>query len=553
MRINVKKISVSIFLCLIIDGININYLYAQTQCVVSDYLTSGHCHVNVNDNDFDGYKHVARSVFKFADITGCGDCTGMLINRSVVNSQLLSEQCFITAWHCLSGEGITIGSVFQRQLIFNYQSFNNIGINVPLGNQGGVNGQSINNTNSEGYRYYLEANIKLVEKVSGALGDFAICYILTPIPAHFKVYYAGWNPINSMFVASSPPYVGIHHPSGDIKKISATFAIIVPPSNPVAITCKTITKTVDAVFGWLWGRDGLTQVICNYVETPETNFYYIPYWTAGTTEGGSSGSPLFGALNKSIGTLTAGSATCSFHAIDQYNRLGKNYLYPKVKQTMNPSNNFWIDQFGMSGKDILCYDNLSLNGFYYPARDYQLENIIYLSASNNITTNGFLRIFEGADFVFRAGNTIELNNGFDVDQGANFDTQIGGCAHFSKLAFEGNFSQGSEFLWEIASIKIPEEMEFDIDKYTNKNITLKAYPNPTEGILHLLIQSETPESVAISIRDMKGRQVYAVNLDESAINIENTISLESFSNGMYQIEAITQSGFRTVSRVVLEK
>ncbi|KAF9326515.1 hypothetical protein BGZ91_001895 [Linnemannia elongata] len=81
------------------------------------------------------------------------------------------------------------------------------------------------------------------------------------------------------------PIFGIHHPSGDSKKISFFYNGTLPP------VC--------------WSE-------CMYNE----KFHWqIPRWDQGTTEPGSSGSPLFNADKRIVGQLHGGSASC-------YNRNG---------------------------------------------------------------------------------------------------------------------------------------------------------------------------------------------------------------------------------------
>ena len=93
-----------------------------------------------------------------------------------------------------------------------------------------------------------------------------------PPPINYNVYYAGWDRSGGV-----PDYqIGIHHPNGDLKKIST--------SNTPA------TKTV-------WGAPSA--------------FVWRLTWDEGTTEIGSSGSPLFNQNGNIIGQLFGGNAACS--------------------------------------------------------------------------------------------------------------------------------------------------------------------------------------------------------------------------------------------------
>ena len=99
---------------------------------------------------------------------------------------------------------------------------------------------------------------------------------LENIPPKYNPYYCGWD----ASTGNSSSGVCIHHPDGDIKKIS-TY----------------ITPLTSGTWG----------------STPNT--HWIVRWAAtanghGVTEGGSSGSPLFDDEGLIIGTLTGGESSC---------------------------------------------------------------------------------------------------------------------------------------------------------------------------------------------------------------------------------------------------
>jgi PKD repeat protein len=126
--------------------------------------------------------------------------------------------------------------------------------------------------------------------------------------ANFNAYWNGWN-------ANTSPTTGgvsIHHPAGDIKKIS-TFS-----GNTVSTQ---------------WGN--------------ATGSHWRVVWTAnanghGVTEGGSSGSPLFDNTGNIIGTLTGGSSYCTaLSAPDQYGKMSFHWTnngMPAIEQ-LKP----WLD------------------------------------------------------------------------------------------------------------------------------------------------------------------------------------------------------------------
>ena len=88
----------------------------------------------------------------------------------------------------------------------------------------------------------------------------------------FDPYFSGWN--SSNIAATSG--VSIHHPSGDIMKIS------------------TYTNTLSSASGLGFGFDNTTHWRVFWSQTPNGH---------GVTEGGSSGSPIFNQNSLLVGVL----------------------------------------------------------------------------------------------------------------------------------------------------------------------------------------------------------------------------------------------------------
>jgi len=124
-------------------------------------------------------------------------------------------------------------------------------------------------------------------------------------------YYAGWDATGSAPSSS----VGIHHPDGDIKKISVDNNLAVSSDfdpDPAPYPSNSQWKVVD--------------------------------WDKGTTEGGSSGSPLFDDNSqKIIGQLTGGYAACGNSSSDYYGKFSMSWDYgssssSRLKDWLDPNN-----------------------------------------------------------------------------------------------------------------------------------------------------------------------------------------------------------------------
>lgn len=199
---------------------------------------SGACNINVNCPLGDNWTNERNSVTRV--VLGGGLCTGALVN----NTSNDGTPYYLTANHCYQGTNPATW-VFN----FNYQSST-------------CNGSSGPNQTMNG----------AIFRANNSGSDFALVELDDPIPANYNPYLAGWRNDNN----ASSSSICIHHPSGDIKKISQD-------------------------------RDATTSSNFGGAAT-----WRVGAWEEGTTEGGSSGSPLFDeATHQIIGQLFGGSAACS--------------------------------------------------------------------------------------------------------------------------------------------------------------------------------------------------------------------------------------------------
>lgn len=230
---------------------------------------SGSCNNNVVCAVGDNWRAQIRSVAMIT-VGGSGLCTGTLIN----NCEEDGTPYFLTANHCLGGNNTW---VFR----FNYNSPSCI-----LNNNGPTN-QTVSGSTL---------------KVNSATTDVALLQLNTTPPTNYNVHYSGWDRSTAIPQSS----VGIHHPSGDVKKISFD-------NNPLT----TSSYLGNANSG--------------------TNFWRVGNWEDGTTEGGSSGSALFNAAGLVIGQLYGGFASCSSITADYYGRF--NISYPLLQNWLGNCGN----------------------------------------------------------------------------------------------------------------------------------------------------------------------------------------------------------------------
>ncbi|MGM0406535.1 MAG: T9SS type A sorting domain-containing protein [Bacteroidota bacterium] len=214
--------------------------------------SSGSCNVNVNCPEGDNWQIAKKSVGKI--IANGLLCSGALIN----NTKNDGKPYFLTANHCIDNSTDAENAIFY----FNYESPDCEDVN---GNMDQTIGGS-----------------EIIAAAPSKTLDFTLLELSELPPPSYSPYYAGWN----RNFSDPTQATSIHHPGGDIKKITIS-------------------------------NDGATTGNFGGEYTPNTH-WWIDTWDIGTTEGGSSGSPIFDQNQRIIGDLTGGDASCSFNYNDYY-------------------------------------------------------------------------------------------------------------------------------------------------------------------------------------------------------------------------------------------
>lgn len=223
---------------------------------------SSSCEVNIACSSDSAAKAVAAAVMRLV-FTKSGSsflCTGTLLNDT---DTATTRPYIYSANHCISTSSVAN----TLQTFWNYQS-------ATCG--GTTSGPS---TTLAGGAFL---------RVTDFNSDITLMEMKQPPPS--GALFAGWN---AGTVANNTGIVGIHHPAGDIKKISLG----------------TMTDNNVQSFG---GR---------------TSPYYQVVWNSGVTEGGSSGSAIFTKSSSSgkyqlRGGLLGGSSFCNAQsAPDVYSRM----------------------------------------------------------------------------------------------------------------------------------------------------------------------------------------------------------------------------------------
>ncbi|MCB0805072.1 MAG: T9SS type A sorting domain-containing protein [Bacteroidales bacterium] len=230
----------------------------------ANQTSSGECEVDVICTpEGDLWQDIKKGIVRIKVKVGSGAfwCTGTLINNTAFDQ----TPYILTADHCaFSGQYASDDNLQDWIFYFNYEVSDCGGSQVIADNFSMTGATRVASGGNHG--------------LTGS--DFYLVRLNNNIPADKipKVYFSGWSAETDV----SNLGVSIHHPSGDVKKVS-TYSV------PL-ISTTWLNNGVPSHWKVVWS---------------ETNNGW------GVTEPGSSGSPLYDMNGRIRGTLTGGQASCS--------------------------------------------------------------------------------------------------------------------------------------------------------------------------------------------------------------------------------------------------
>jgi len=275
-----------------------------------DFGDSWDCNVNINCFEKDNFEEVERSVVRIIMTTeeGMVYCSGALINNTAQDM----TPYVLTAFHCVS----------ELTPMYDF------------------------------YRFDFCAQI-----AGFADSDFELLRIFQSIPSSFNAYFAGWNRTQEYRPDTTTL---IHHPVGDVKKISQEHSRVI-----------IFNSTID------WDNDLVTS--------PRS--HYRGFLDLGAYQGGSSGSPLFDNDGSIIGQLHGGDAACD-NAKAYSGRLTRSWEgagspASRLKDWLDPIGAGNLVQQGMDPANVTV-NNGSISGRIVDVNGGAMTNVsVYLNSNGN--------------------------------------------------------------------------------------------------------------------------------------------------------------------------
>lgn len=262
------------------------------------------CEINVNCTQGDAWRTESNAVAMMLLENGDRWCSGSMINNTCNDFR----PYFLSAFHCTDGRNVS-GMVFR----FNYKS------------------PGCTSSDGTSFISFNGATLRAAWQTS----DFALMELNTRPAQNSGITYAGWSRSTNAPASST----GIHHPNGDVMKIS--------------IDNDAATDFASDI-SWVGGT-----------VSPAHTHWQVMY-DQGGIEGGSSGSPLFNPNHQIVGQLHGGRGNCpgdaifdSFYGRFDISWIGGGSIGTRLKDWLDPSNTGaqnvnTIITPSITGPDFIC-------------------------------------------------------------------------------------------------------------------------------------------------------------------------------------------------------
>lgn len=413
-------------------------------------VQSDFCEVNINCPEGAGWEDEARGVVRIQVKNGDQAfwCTGSIMNNTALDFRPL----LLTADHCARSEQNGYAPPEDvEQWIFHF----------------GLVSIDCNDNTPIASRSMIGA-VKLASNTLGQNGsDFYLMELSEQIPNSFEPYFQGWSALNG----GSENGVAIHHPEGDVKKISTYLS-------PTEVS--------------QWGETPETHFRVNWGQTDNGH---------GVTEGGSSGSPLFNNEGLIIGQLTGGESSCDYtEGPDYFGRIYYSWDRAGTSDTimLKP----WLDPINTG--------LLSIDGTY----NTKVSIARFVATETTIPVNSFVTFSDLSTnapqnwkWIFEAGNPSESS---EKDPGRIYFNSLG--AYNVTLVVTNEFGTDSLVLTDYIRV-VPV-----------------VFPNPTRGTVSILFGLDEADHY-VTISNSVGKKITEFAVSSSEAKVDFTFN--GLASGMY--------------------
>ncbi len=285
------------------------------------YNSSLPCMININCPEGSSYGKQKDGIVRIllAGDKGFYYCTGTLIN----NTKQDSTPYILSAFHC------------EHDFIPNYDNYifafgwETPGCQLPV----------------------IEPTFKTLDGCSMMArrqeSDFVLYKLKSKLPVTYGAYFNGWNKSDTKSPQSTAM---IHHPNGDVKKISIDQAPAVVWNSPI---------------NWM-----------NGIITPAKNHWRVGL-DKGASMGGSSGAPLFDEKKLVVGQLNGGNSNCMLSTLF-YGRLSKSWADGPAPDSRLKE---WLDPLDLgldtlSGLEVAASPVTVISGRITNSKSIPIKNVV---------------------------------------------------------------------------------------------------------------------------------------------------------------------------------
>ncbi|MEI6694960.1 MAG: T9SS type A sorting domain-containing protein [Bacteroidota bacterium] len=445
------------------DSVNIHISeinYAYRGVSISSNLkygfgASGSCEVNVNCSEGNNWQLQKAGVARInIRVSGSSKwCTGSLVNNTLQNY----KPYLLTADHC--GVNASATDITQWMFYFNYEA---AGCSQPS-SEGTLASQS------------MTGAVKIANggNAGNTGSDFLLLLLNNNVPDTYNPYFIGWDRSGD----SSLSGVSIHHPAGDIKKISTYTTPLQTSAYNVALS------------------------------------HWKVYWDStanghGVTEGGSSGSPIFNTSGKLIGTLTGGTSDCSqLNESDFYGKF--DWHWDKDGATAVEHLKEWLDP--------IASNVMQLGGITYNKADF-------------IANTTLVKLGEAVNFTNKSiGGPYNYLWVFDAALPAT-----------STLENPGEIKYITTGLFDVSLKASNSDTSFSATKQNYIRVwnDVKIYNTQSAGQLWINFNNNVISEYSITIFDVMGRRQF-YTAQTNAIQNLFSINLTNLNSGVYFVKLKT--------------